>query len=79
LQSVSHSNLRRAIKILAYDGRGFWLCHRRLSQGRLRWWPESAGGRATALESHELVVLLSGGDPSATMVGPVWRRVDLPA
>ena len=33
-----------ALKLLMYDGQGFWLCHKRLSQGRLPWWP-SAGGR----------------------------------
>ncbi len=27
-----------AIKILVYDGQGFWLCHKRLSTGRFRWW-----------------------------------------
>jgi hypothetical protein len=28
-----------AIKILLYDGQGFWLCQKRLSQGRFRHWP----------------------------------------
>ncbi|MEA1053678.1 IS66 family insertion sequence element accessory protein TnpB, partial [Lamprobacter modestohalophilus] len=31
-----------ALKLLCYDGQGFWLCHKRLSQGRLSWWPTSA-------------------------------------
>ncbi len=36
-------NLRAtAIKVLTYDGRGFWLAQRRLSTGRLRFWPGSA-------------------------------------
>jgi len=25
-----------AVKLLVYDGQGFWLCHKRLSQGRFR-------------------------------------------
>ena len=29
----------RAIRILAYDGQGFWLSTKRLSKGRFRWWP----------------------------------------
>jgi transposase len=29
----------RAIRILAYDGQGFWLATKRLSKGRFRWWP----------------------------------------
>ena len=28
-----------ALKILVYDGQGFWLCHKRLSSGEFRWWP----------------------------------------
>ena len=31
-----------AVKLLVYDGRGFWLCHMRLSQGRFRFWPTPA-------------------------------------
>jgi transposase len=32
-----------AIKVLVYDGQGFWLCHKRLSEGRFRWWPSASG------------------------------------
>ncbi|MFC1707894.1 IS66 family insertion sequence element accessory protein TnpB [Planctomycetota bacterium] len=65
-----------AIKVLVYDGQGFWLCHKRLSTGRFRWWPSPVGEAVSALEAHELAVLLRGGDPSATKAAPVWRRVD---
>lgn len=65
-----------AIKLLIYDGQGFWLCHKRLSKGRYRWWPSAAGRSGSALQAHELVVLLRGGDPAATKAAPVWRRVD---
>jgi transposase len=75
---VFRNRRRTAIKVLVYDGRGFWLCYKRLSRGRIQWWP-SGTGAATSLESHELAVLLSGGDPSATRVAPVWRPVQLPA
>jgi transposase len=30
------------LKLLAYDGQGFWLCTKRLSQGRFHWWPTTA-------------------------------------
>tara|TARA_B100001750_G_C15407609_1_gene546073 strand:- start:824 stop:1120 length:297 start_codon:yes stop_codon:yes gene_type:complete len=30
---------RTSLKILVYDGLGFWLCLRRFSQGKLPWWP----------------------------------------
>jgi len=62
-----------AIKALVYDGQGFWLCHKRLSAGRYRWWPTSENGLRN-LETHQLQVLLSGGDP-LTKAMPMWRRI----
>ena len=67
---------RTAIKLLIYDGQGFWLCHKRLSAGRFRYWP-TAEGAATPLQAHQLQVLLCAGDPSATQAAPVWRPVSL--
>ena len=62
-----------AVKILVYDGQGFWLCQKRLSQGRFRFWP--TGQAVRGLEAHELQVLLSGGDFEAAQAAPPWRRV----
>jgi transposase len=66
-----------AVKLLVYDGRGFWLCQKRLSSGRFRFWPKAAqgAGPAQSLEAHELQVLLSGGDFEAAGAAPIWRRV----
>jgi transposase len=36
---IFRSRRGTAIKILAYDGQGFWLATKRLSKGRFRWWP----------------------------------------
>ena len=66
----------RALKILVYDGQGFWLCQKRLSAGRFRFWPTAErGGRTRRLEAHELQVLLACGDPAAAKAPPPWRRV----
>lgn len=63
-----------ALKLLVFDGQGFWLCQKRLSSGRFRHWP--AGTQAgAALQAHELSVLLSGGDFTAARGAPLWRRV----
>jgi len=76
-----------AIKVLVYDGQGFWLCHKRLSEGRFRWWPsvsdQGAGDqaamdqnvRAKVLAAHQLSVLFSAGDPERTSAAPDWRSV----
>jgi transposase len=62
-----------SIKILAYDGQGFWLSQKRLSTGRFRHWPGRHGDIQHALLAHELQVLLMGGDPEATGAAPQWR------
>jgi len=62
-----------AVKLLVYDGQGFWLCQKRLSRGRFRFWPQGQPGQALA--AHELAVLLSGGDFAAAPGVPVWRAV----
>lgn len=72
---VFRNKSAKAIKILIYDGQGFWLCQKRLSRGRFRWWPRSSSALATVLEAHQLSVLVSGGDPSAARGAPLWRRV----
>lgn len=67
-----------ALKLLHYDGQGFWLCQKRLSTGRYRHWPNSADAIQELL-SHELQVLVSGGDPLAAKGAPLWRPVKRPA
>ncbi len=67
----------KAIKILAYDGQGFWLCQKRLSTGRFRFWPRGTGA-VKELQAHELQVLLSAGNPEGTQAPPPWRRVSPP-
>lgn len=63
----------RAIRILAYDGQGFWLATKRLSQGRFRWWPMGAEA-SRSLRAHQAQLLLAGGNPEIE-AAPVWRRV----
>lgn len=64
-----------AVKVLVYDGQGFWLCQKRLSRGRFGWWPTDAKGRAASLAAHQLQVLLAAGNPQGVAVPPDWRPV----
>lgn len=66
-----------SIKILMYDGQGFWLCRKRLSQGRFYWWPNIKGGRLTHLAVHELQMLIWNGDPKSEKVAPLWRKISI--
>jgi len=71
---VFRNRQRTAVKLLVYDGQGFWLCHKRLSSAKFRFWP-TATTATSALQAHELQVLLCAGDPAATQAAPVWRRL----
>ena len=75
---VFRNRARTSIKILTYDGQGFWQCQKRLSSGRFAFWPDGATPTRT-LEACELQVLLMGGDPSRTNAAPAWRRLSLAA
>jgi len=74
---VFRSRTGTALRILAYDGQGFWLCTKRLSEGRFRHWPRGAvlEDRARELLAHELQVLLAAGNPEATQAAPLWRPI----
>jgi transposase len=74
---VFRNRRAKALKILVYDGQGFWLCQKRLSAGRFRFWPSAPGKNpARPLAAHELQVLLACGNPEAAKGAPPWRRVE---
>jgi transposase len=64
-----------ALKVLVYDGQGFWLCYKRLSSGRFPWWPSGKDKASKTLAAHQLQVLLSAGNPDAAQAAPMWRAV----
>jgi transposase len=64
-----------SIKLLTFDGQGYWLCQKRLSKGRFRWWPGKAESKSAHLLAHELQVLICGGDPAGAKVPPAWRQI----
>ena len=73
---VFRNRRKTAVKLLIYDGQGFWLCNKRLSAGKFKYWPSCRGEVATRMQAYELSVLLSGGDPVVAKGAPIWRRVD---
>jgi transposase len=66
-----------AIKVLVYDGQGFWLCQKRLSQGRFRWRPDAQDRQAQQLAAHELQLLLWNGNPDTAPVAGMWKKLDV--
>jgi len=67
--SFGSGRLRRAAFSSSLDGRGFWLCQKRLSSGRFAFWPEAVTP-TRAFEACELQVLLMGGDPRQANAAP---------
>ncbi len=63
-----------SLKLLSYDGQGFWLCQKRFSEGRLKWWPTSAQA-SERLSGRELQILLWNGNPKSVELAEDWRRV----
>jgi transposase len=74
---IFRSRRGTAIKVLAYDGQGYWLAQKRLSKGRFTWWPE-ATEPTKLLEAYEAQLLMAAGDLSRVRAAPMWRRVNAP-
>jgi len=70
---VFRSRRGTSIRILVYDGQGFWLAQKRLSQGRFVWWP-SGTEPSRGLQAHQAQLLLAAGNPEIE-AAPVWRKV----
>jgi transposase len=64
-----------ALKMLCYDGVGFWLVTRRLSQGRIRWWPDDQDAMLHPFEAQQLSVLIYNGLPDQAGFAPAWRKL----
>lgn len=50
---VFRGKSKTALRIVSYDGQGFWMCHKRLSSGRIARWPGST--RIDAFELQSLI------------------------
>lgn len=59
-----------AVKLLTYDGTGFWLMHKRFSKGALHYWPKSSDVKICATT---LMIILNQGCPA--LMQPSWRAL----
>lgn len=73
---VFRNRRKTAVKVLVYDGQGFWLCYKRLSTGKFKWWPSNGdGGNAVSISAGEVQILLSGGNAKRANLSPEWRPI----
>jgi transposase len=59
-----------SVKLLVYDGTGAWLCTKRFSAGKLRYWPRSPDEIVCATN---MMIILNQGSPVS--LGSSWRRL----
>jgi transposase len=77
---VFRSKLGHSLRILYYDGSGFWLCTKRLSSGTFnKAWPKGSDkGSDEVADSpilvRELQILIWGADPASCQFPESWRR-----
>lgn len=71
------SRRRHAVRVLVYDGQGYWLCTKRLSKGRFKAWPRdgAAGEQSRVIAAETLQVLLWNGDAFARRMAGPWRAI----
>jgi transposase len=65
---------KSSIKILAYDGQGMWLMHKRLSEGRFTWWPSSEDDLAE-IDPKNFIILLFNGDTKTLTAQKNWKNL----
>ncbi len=61
-----------SIRVLVYDGQGFWLCTKRLSKGKFQWWPEES-----VVDVRQIQTLLWNGNPNLAKFSKNWRNVEM--
>jgi transposase len=64
---------RTTIRLLVYDGQGFWLCTKRLSKGTFGWWPTDP----SAVDARQLQTLLWNGNPELAKFSDNWRNISV--
>ena len=69
---VFRNQTRSSIRILVYDGQGFWLCTKRLSKGKFQWWPEKS-----VIDARQIQTLLWNGNPNLAKFSENWRNIEI--
>ena len=72
---IFRNRARTAVKIVCYDGIGYYLIYRRFSRGKLAWWPQMSDGQLHRLAAQHLAVLLAQGNPMHAAFPEDWRKI----
>jgi transposase len=72
---VFRNRKRTGVKMLIYDGQGFWLCFKRFSRGKLSWWP-TANTNTFNASASQLQILLYQGNPTFAKIPADWQPIN---
>ena len=72
---IFRNRLKTMIRILCFDGQGFWLCTKRLSSGRFKWWPNQTDAIIKAIDHKELYTLIHNGNPVTAKFDDDWKPI----
>lgn len=72
---IFRNSRKTTLKILLYDGQGFWLYEKRLSSGRFHWWPADKETSTINLTPAQLYQLIWNGNPRLAETSPQWRNI----
>ncbi len=72
---VFRSKTRKQIRVLTYDGDGWWLATKMFSKGSIKTWT-SDDENLTQIAARDLLTLLWRGSPSAAGFPDFWKRID---
>jgi transposase len=65
---------RNRLKVLYWDGRGLWICAKRLERGRFSWPSDGEHSARVTLSQEELSLLLGGIDLTRTRRKNWYRK-----
>jgi transposase len=65
---------RTRVRLLVYDGTGYWLCMKRLSEGRFTGWPRSEDALAS-IDAKKLLLILIGPKGLPDGASGAWKKV----
>ena len=71
-----YNKSRTAIKILSFDGQGYWLCAKRLSKGSFKATSKDQGSCPYQKICYRAMhILIHNGDPDFAKLGKNWKSV----
>jgi transposase len=73
---VFRNRMGTSLKLLVYDGQGFWLCQKRFSCGKILWWMSETDELVHPMLAQQLAVLIYNGNPQRADFADDWRKIN---